>query len=90
MKNYETEVIDAIRQVMDIDNHYAIGPDTKLVDDLGFDSGLYLDLNLLLEESIDGLKMDPSRMQSEDFVSVRTIAAHVGKCMTQPDEALAS
>jgi acyl carrier protein len=89
MKSYVNEVINAIRQVMDIDDSHVISEDTFLVEDLGFDSGLYLDLNLMLEETVEGLRMDPSRMQSEDFRTVRTIAAHVGKCMSEAEKALA-
>jgi acyl carrier protein len=81
MSDYTDSVMTAIRQVMDIESHYTMTPDTALIDDLGFDSGLYLDLNLQLEENITGLKMDPSRMKSEDFKTVRTISAFVKACM---------
>lgn len=90
MSDYTNEVMAAIKQVMDLESHYEIKPETQLVHELGFDSGLYLDLNMQLEENITGLKMDPSRMQSEDFKTVQTIAAYVRKCIENEMEDAAS
>jgi acyl carrier protein len=79
MKEYVEEVIIAIGHVMEFGDASGIRPETKLEDDLGFDSGLYIELIMYLEEQIPGLTIDPTTLRQEDFVTVESTAAFVVK-----------
>ncbi|PLP59149.1 phosphopantetheine-binding protein [Mesorhizobium loti] len=78
MNELEAIVIKAIAELLELPNHNGLAPDTQL-QDLGIDSGLMLELFLLVEESVPTLDVDPAQLLPEHFTSVASLADFVGR-----------
>ncbi|WJV55454.1 phosphopantetheine-binding protein [Pectobacteriaceae bacterium CE70] len=81
MDSYERLVIDAIAQVMDIDDTAELHSGIQIERDLGFDSGLYIELIMYLEDAIDGLHLDPASLDIKHFETVGSIARYINGLM---------
>ena len=79
MSGYVEIVKSAIGEVLDLEDVSHIGPDTCPEADLGFDSGLYIELIMHLEDSVSGLKINPATLQRGDFRTVGKIAGFVAR-----------
>ncbi len=79
MQDYVQEVLNAISLVLDSDDVSEIHADTRIERDLGFDSGLYIELIMYLEDAVEGLIIDPAKLEVKDFESVGSIAAYIAK-----------
>ncbi|WP_304169633.1 acyl carrier protein [Lonsdalea britannica] len=87
MPNYESQVIAAIALVMDIDDTSELHRNTQIERDLGFDSGLYIELIMYLEDTIDTLHLDPATLDIKHFESVGTIADYIATRIPSPASA---
>jgi acyl carrier protein len=81
MKRYAEEVIKAVGHVMDFKDTEAIKIETRLEEDLGFDSGHFIELIMQLEDQIPGLTIDPALLDHQDFLSVGTVATFISRRM---------
>ncbi|KUI98755.1 MULTISPECIES: phosphopantetheine-binding protein [Vibrio] len=77
MDSYVNHVINAIGLVMEIDDLSELHEATQIERDLGFDSGLYIELIMYLEEAVEGLHIDPASLDIKDFESVGSIARYI-------------
>ncbi|OSM95644.1 MULTISPECIES: acyl carrier protein [Lonsdalea] len=87
MPNYESQVIAAIALVMDIDDTSELHRDTQIERDLGFDSGLYIELIMYLEDAIDTLHLDPATLDIKHFESIGSIADYIATRIPSPASA---
>lgn len=85
MKAHETIVIEAIVYLLELPDKSVVTPETRL-QDLGIDSGLMLELFLLIEDSVPDLDIDPALLLPEHFTSVESLANFVDQ--SQPVRAL--
>jgi acyl carrier protein len=83
MKLFTEEVIDAVGHVIALTDTSYIKPETRLEEDLGFDSGMYIELIMYLEDHIPGLTIDPSMLRLDDFLTVGSAAAFVSGLVQQ-------
>ncbi|EEZ88717.1 hypothetical protein VME_13090 [Vibrio harveyi 1DA3] len=79
MQNYVQEVIHAISLVLDNDDVSELHTGTRIERDLGFDSGLYIELIMYLEDAVEGLHIDPATLEINDFESIGSIATFIAK-----------
>ena len=84
MRGYVQDVIIAIGRVMDMSDTSQIGPETRLEYDLGFDSGLFIELIMHLEDHIPGLTIDPALLRREDFLTVGSTAGFIAGRVRSP------
>ncbi|MER9408700.1 phosphopantetheine-binding protein [Mesorhizobium sp. M0589] len=78
MNELEAIIIKAIVELLELPNQNGLAPETRL-QDLGIDSGLMLELFLLVEESVPSLDIDPAQLLPEHFTSVESLASFVGR-----------
>lgn len=74
---YTTLIIEAIGLVLETTNVSELNPSTHLERDLGFESGLYIELIMYLEEKIDALILDPSTLELKNFETVGTLSGYI-------------
>lgn len=86
MKKQENIIIEAIAELLELPDRDVVTPETRL-QDLGIDSGLMLELFLLIEDSVPDLDIDPALLLPEHFTSVASLAGFVEQ--SQPVQALA-
>ncbi|MFS1904613.1 acyl carrier protein (plasmid) [Vibrio lentus] len=79
MQNYLQVVIHAISLVLDTDDVSELHAGTRIENDLGFDSGMYIELIMYLEDSVAGLHIDVATLENHDFKSIGSIAAFIAK-----------
>lgn len=70
-------IIEGIKEIADVPVGLELCPTTQFERDLGFDSGNFIELFLLLEERIPGFTLGSSRLAPEDFQSVENIARFI-------------
>jgi len=84
MSHYEPQVIAAIVELLDMeDGSHIDAKSTSLENDLGIDSGLLLELFMLLEEQIPNLEINPAELRPEQFSTVSSFAALIESCVKQ-------
>ncbi|QBF29669.1 phosphopantetheine-binding protein [Thalassococcus sp. S3] len=76
----ETKVISAIVELLDMDDASAVTSKTRIEDDLGIDSGLLLELFMMLEEQVPDLEIEPAELRPEQFATVESFAALIQSC----------
>jgi acyl carrier protein len=76
MNETEAIIIKAIAELLELPDQNGLSPGTRL-QDLGIDSGLMLELFLLIEESVPDLDIDPGLLLPEHFTSVESLADFV-------------
>ncbi|NIZ12600.1 phosphopantetheine-binding protein [Phaeobacter sp. HF9A] len=74
-QTYESHVIAAVAELLDMDSSDTITSASRIEDDLGIDSGLLLELFMMLEERLPGLEIDPSALRPEQFATIGSFAA---------------
>lgn len=79
----DTQIIDAIVELLDMDDGSSISPYTRIEDDLGLDSGLLLELFMALEERLPALEIDPSELRPEQFSTVQSLSALIASFMKE-------
>lgn len=78
MNTLEPIILKAIVDILELPDQAAISRETRL-QDLGIDSGLMLELFLLIEDNVPGLDIDPAQLRPEHFTSVESLADFVGR-----------
>lgn len=73
----ETQIIEAIVELLDMEDGSSITPDTRIEDDLGLDSGLLLELFMALEERLPNLEIDPAELRPDQFTTVGNLSTLV-------------
>jgi acyl carrier protein len=74
---YTALIIEAIGLVLETTNVSELNPATHLERDLGFESGLYIELIMYLEEKIDALVLDPATLEFKNFETVGTLSCYI-------------
>ncbi|HHQ6539147.1 TPA: acyl carrier protein [Serratia fonticola] len=82
MRDYVQEVIHAISLVLDNDDVSELHAGTRIERDLGFDSGLYIELFMYLEDAVAGLHIDLATLEISDFESVGSIAKFIANSIS--------
>ncbi|MEZ8273208.1 phosphopantetheine-binding protein [Vibrio splendidus] len=77
MTTYLNHVVTAIGLVLEHDDVSELHEGTLIERDLGFDSGLYIELIMYLEDAVDGLNIDPATLDIKDFESIGSIAQYI-------------
>lgn len=67
MTAYVKEITAAICEIEETQSTDSITPETRFEADLGFDSGSFIELFLILEETIPGFTLGAARLAPEDF-----------------------
>lgn len=73
----EMLVIEALASLLDMDDASRITPQTRIEDDLGIDSGLLLELFMMMEERVPNLQIDPAELRPTEFETVGKFAAMI-------------
>ncbi|MBT9386239.1 acyl carrier protein [Pseudooceanicola sp. CBS1P-1] len=81
-------VIAALVELLDMEDDSQVGPDTRLEEDLGIDSGLLLELFMMIEEQQPEIRIDPANLRPEHFTNVASFAAMIAGTL-QPEQARA-
>ncbi|MBU9809164.1 phosphopantetheine-containing protein [Rahnella sp. C60] len=71
---FTSTIIEAIGLVLESSHLSELHAETHLERDLGFESGLYIELIMYLEEKIDGLILDPATLEFEHFETVGSLS----------------
>ncbi|WP_300628267.1 acyl carrier protein [Pseudomonas sp.] len=74
---YTPTIIEAIGLVLESSNLSELNAATHLERDLGFESGLYIELIMYLEERIDALVLDPATLEFQHFETVGTLSKFI-------------
>ncbi|MEP2783038.1 MAG: phosphopantetheine-binding protein [Pseudoruegeria sp.] len=77
----ETQVIDSIVELLEMEDSSTITLETKIEGDLGIDSGLLLELFMMLEENVTDLEIDPAELRPEEFETVGSFAKMIATCV---------
>ncbi|MGL6209191.1 MAG: acyl carrier protein [Paracoccaceae bacterium] len=75
MKPVYDQVTAALVELLDMADASQISAQTRLEEDLGIDSGLLLELFMLVEERVPGAVIDPSELRPEQFSTVASFVA---------------
>ncbi|SCW88818.1 acyl carrier protein [Rhizobium mongolense subsp. loessense] len=86
MKSIENAIIDAIVELLELQAPNSVGRETRL-QDLGIDSGLMLELFLLIEDNVADLDIDPASLRPEHFSTVDSLATFVTQSLRQGEVA---
>jgi acyl carrier protein len=86
MTSIENTVIDAIVELLELQAPHSVGRETRL-QDLGIDSGLMLELFLLIEDNVASLDIDPASLRPEHFSTVESLATFVSQSLLQGEVA---
>lgn len=81
MQTVESVIITALTELLDMPDGSQITLQTRLQEDLGIDSGLLLELFMLVEERLPAAVLDPAILKPEEFTSVGKFAALVRSSM---------
>ncbi|MEU8890061.1 acyl carrier protein [Streptomyces sp. NPDC048442] len=63
----------------------SLSADTRLFDDLGFDSTSVLELLMRLEDDL-GFEFDPETLEPDDFETVGSLAAQAARQLDEPEQ----
>lgn len=74
---YTAIIIEAIGLVLETSDLSEINTSTHLERDLGFESGLYIELIMYLEEKTPGLVLDPATLELKNFETVGTLSSYI-------------
>ena len=82
-QHFILQVIEGIIEVMELDAADDIHGTTRLSQDLGFDSFLYVQLIMFMEDVIGDVHIDPASLTAENLFSVETLAAFCAQLANQ-------
>ncbi|MEX5592633.1 phosphopantetheine-binding protein [Pseudomonas orientalis] len=74
---YTPTIIEAIGLVLETSNLSELNAATHLERDLGFESGLYIELIMYLEERIEALVLDPATLEFQHFETVGSLSTFI-------------
>lgn len=74
---YTFIIIEAIGLVLETSNVSELHAGTHLERDLGFESGLYIELIMYLEEKIEDLVLDPATLEFKNFETVGSLSRYI-------------
>lgn len=83
MNMYETAIIDAIVEITAAPDAGRFDTATRFEADLGFDSGSFIELFLILEETIPGFSLGTARLEQKDFDTVALLATFIERRMNE-------
>lgn len=86
MSSIESTIIKAIVELLELQGTHSVRPETRL-QDLGIDSGLMLELFLLIEDNVSDLDIDPAALRPEHFSTVESLAAFVSQSLIKEEVA---
>jgi acyl carrier protein len=79
MKPTHDIIVDALVELLDMPDGSGITTNTRLQEDLGIDSGLLLELFMLVEERLPDTQIDPAVLRPEEFSTVASFAALIDR-----------
>ncbi|MGD9918245.1 MAG: acyl carrier protein [Paenirhodobacter sp.] len=83
MQTIQTIIVEALVELLDMPDASQISPETRLQEDLGIDSGLLLELFMLVEERLPDAAVDPAVLRPEEFASVASFAALIARSLSE-------
>jgi acyl carrier protein len=81
MTSIQDTIVEALVDPLDMPDGSQIGPETRLQDELGIDSGLLLELFMLVEERLPQAVIDPAVLRPEQFSTLASFAALIEQSM---------
>ena len=70
-------VKDCVSQILEITSKENLDSDAGLEDELGFDSGMFVELLMTIEDKRSDLQIDPVVLQKDDFKTIRSLASYL-------------
>ena len=83
MTDHTPQIFAAIREIDETRIAADLTAETRFADDLGFDSGSFIELFLILEETIDGFTLGSARLEPEDFETPRKLSDFITRRMAE-------
>ncbi|ACZ75004.1 MULTISPECIES: acyl carrier protein [Dickeya] len=74
---YYQKIVTAIGMVLETDDLSELHPHTDLERDLGFESGIFIELMMYLEEMIEGLSIDPVTLDSQQLSTIDSLSRFI-------------
>ncbi|MBP2847427.1 acyl carrier protein [Dickeya oryzae] len=74
---YYQKIVTAIGMVLETDDLSELHPHTDLERDLGFESGIFIELLMYLEEMIEGFSIDPVALDSQQLSSIDSLGRFI-------------
>ncbi|NAT77161.1 acyl carrier protein [Dickeya dadantii] len=74
---YYQKIATAIGMVLETDDLSELHPHTDLERDLGFESGIFIELMMYLEEMIEGLSIDPVTLDSQQISTIDSLGRFI-------------
>ncbi|UMB76974.1 phosphopantetheine-binding protein [Dickeya fangzhongdai] len=74
---YYQKIVTAIGIVLETDDLSELHPHTDLERDLGFESGIFIELMMYLEEMIEGLSIDPVTLDSQQISTIDSLGRFI-------------
>lgn len=71
--SYYPDIVKAIGMVLETDDLSELHPHTDLERDLGFESGIFIELMMYLEEMITGLSIDPVMLDTQHITTIDSL-----------------
>ncbi|MCB1408064.1 phosphopantetheine binding protein [Defluviimonas denitrificans] len=83
MTDYSAQIIEAICEIDETRSPGSLGPQTRFEADLGFDSGSFIELFLILEETVEGFTLGSARLAPEDFSTIQALSDFIVRRMIE-------
>ncbi|OOC13356.1 hypothetical protein BM451_11930 [Dickeya dadantii] len=74
---YYQEIATAIGMVLETDDLSELHPHTDLERDLGFKSGIFIELMMYLEEMIEGFSINPVTLDSQQISTIDSLGRFI-------------
>ncbi|ACS83929.1 acyl carrier protein [Musicola paradisiaca] len=74
---YYDDVVAAIGLVLETDDLSELSPHTHLERDLGFTSGVFIELLMYLEERVDDLSINPVTLDTEQIATIEALCRFI-------------
>jgi acyl carrier protein len=87
MQTIQNVIVSALVELLDMPDGSQILPSTRLQEDLGIDSGLLLELFMLVEERLPDIAIDPAVLKPQELKSVASFTALIGRSMVTGETA---
>lgn len=83
MTDYIPQIIDAICEIDASQRPESLNEGTFFDADLGFDSGSFIEMFLILEETIEGFSLGSTRLETQDFATPGSLSAFITRRMAE-------
>lgn len=87
MNNYHAEIIEAVKEIGDMPAGVVLSGATRFEADLAYDSGNFIELFLIIEESVPGFALGSARLSPQDFDTIDLLGQFIARRMTELHEA---